>query len=1039
MTSRRVTRQSRTRAAEGAPGNWDDEEPEIRSRIQTEEQINERAAEEQDASSANEVNEQDDEGIRLRNRAGVGLLSPSLMNALASANLEAGESPMVERSVSRRMSNRMAEERGVEEGSTEETSDDEVEIAMHGQEVKTVEDEWAEQRELEQERAAEREEPVMRNREEPESIDCNDLMELPLKDLYERRDDIETRIAPRLTPPEAGKLLKRLEKAYDRFSYERRTALRVEQRLAALEKTNKTVPERRYAGGTLRENRANADGRRYESNHEGETPRLPRETETRQHRQARNNRRNQVNEEEEEEDENYRNTYANVVKARSIRPNTLNVAEAKGCTRKRPDRDTTPGQEPEEAIRPRKRCTRRAATPGARRMLNRSKIARTSSLTDARGYVTPDDVEEGSEDETEFIRAQSEVDKTDVGKARDKAIRRARQVQKQRHERVMQGYNPMRVASPPGRKPGQTRRQARREEYDRLYGPPMHNNYPSSDTDASEEYTTEQEPFEVVEARYAGDEGYGDCDWRTWPLHKMRLAHKKLRRMAPQNKNELREEIRSYQRKVLPEVHNKYVRQLEDNLTRKDQKLAQMERVQHEYRIRLGISKAKELSQATMRMADDNTNDVNFEAQRRTTGNPKSKLTQVNVIGENRNNNACTPVVPPLMLGGTQPAEENVVNTATISNPATTRTVTAGYMGDASKSNLEVPIFTGQNWPTFRNQFERVADHLNWTDAEKAVYLHNAIRGDAANALSSAESKNWGYQKLVAHMEMRHGRNKCYGDVVLELMAEYRKPGQTLAAWNDQVINIVNTGNLSKSQMDSTAFYGFVFGLRGNSSMYNKVLSTVSRQTIDEAFSIALKWEQDHGSRSFMTPAGLNMVAAAEDPEIQEQVRAKPETALATMIMRADGCQVSGADIVEKLAGRIDSIGERFDQRFDDLTSRVNTLERDRTKPADGYSNNRGSRGSFSNNYGSSGNRSGSLGGGTWRRRDQNSNYRQGSGRGGYNTRSSDRNQIRGDNENTRDGFRRDRSPRDQRREEERRENGSRRESTGERPSGKTE
>ena len=188
-----------------------------------------------------------------------------------------------------------------------------------------------------------------------------------------------------------------------------------------------------------------------------------------------------------------------------------------------------------------------------------------------------------------------------------------------------------------------------------------------------------------------------------------------------------------------------------------------------------------------------------------------------------------------------------------------------------------------------------------------------------------------------------------------------------------------------------------------------------------------------------MTPAGLNMVAAAEDPEIQEQVRAKPETALATMIMRADGCQVSGADIVEKLAGRIDSIGERFDQRFDDLTSRVNTLERDRTKPADGYSNNRGSRGSFSNNYGSSGNRSGSLGGGTWRRRDQNSNYRQGSGRGGYNTRSSDRNQIRGDNENTRDGFRRDRSPRDQRREEERRENGSRRESTGERPSGKTE
>lgn len=1006
MSTRRVTRQSRVKATESAPGGWSEEEREQgETTLGVAPRREENNEDQRIEVSQNEDVLEEQERVGVRNRSSVGLLSPSLMTALASANLENAESPAGLNPNVRQAAPRHSDNRQDEADQMESSEDEEIMLTMRNMDRPG---------EYEPRTESEGENPLY-EQENEEEVDCSDLMELPLKDLYERRDDIEVRIVPRLAPPEAGRLMRRLEQAYDKYDQERVIAIRVEKRLAAAERAQANQTELRQRSETPKNTRAATGGRRYGPTDGEEPVRVTRLPATNQQRQARFGTRD-VSEPDEGENAanaNIPGAFANRAAAPGIRPCKLNAANIRKMNALK--RDENPKTEVNEVRQTRKRCTQRAATPGARKLLTRSKIARTASLTDARGYITPDDAEYDSEEEDMALRRErweaSGMTENEIRKEREAT--RVKRLRKIRHQEAVNRYNPMRVTSPTGRKPGQTRRQARREEYDRLYGPPMYNNYPSSDTDLSEDYTTEQEPFEVVEARYAGDEGYGDCDWRTWPLHKMRRVHKNLKRSGPKMGKEIREEMRSLQHRKLEEPEQQYIRRLEDNLARKEQKIKQIERVQKMYQVQLGVGKARALAQEAILSDGNESQEEQPETTRRTTGNPKSKLTQVNVV-KNRNNNAGTTAVPPLMLGNDPPTEQSTPKGDATSNPGTSRTTVAGYMGDGSRGHLEIPIFTGQNWPTFRNQFERVAEQSNWTETERAGYMYNAIRGEAANALSSAESKNWGYHKLVAHMEMRHGRNKCYGDVVLELMAEYRKPGQTLAAWNDQVINIVNTGNLSKGQMDSTAFYGFVFGLRGNPGMYNKVLSTVSRQTIDEAFSIALKWEQDHGSRSFMSPAGFNMVAAAEDPDVQEQVRAKPETALATMVHKTD-YKMTGGEIVQQLAGKIDSLGEHFEQRFDALTNRVDTLERFKPKAGEPYGNTRSSRGSFGNNYNSGGNRRGGANNSSWRRRDQGGreNFRQRDGsRGGYNTRSFDRDRAREDADDYRDSLRRDRSPR---------------------------
>lgn len=223
-----------------------------------------------------------------------------------------------------------------------------------------------------------------------------------------------------------------------------------------------------------------------------------------------------------------------------------------------------------------------------------------------------------------------------------------------------------------------------------------------------------------------------------------------------------------------------------------------------------------------------------------------------------------------------------------------------------------------------------VAKAGNWSDYQKVITLHNVIRGEARNVLSDPESVHWSYQKLVEHLEMRHGRTKSHGDVFIELMTTYRKPNQQLASWNDEVVKIVNSGRLTESEQDRLKYMGFVYGLRFQQSLYNKVLGMTKSCTITEAFDRAYHYEVEHGSKmpNFTIPATINMVGAAE----AEAIRLDTENGNATP---AEALQKFGSkhgfELEEKLthamSQQFEKLGNDLNQRLTQIDNRINNLE----------------------------------------------------------------------------------------------------------------
>lgn len=617
-------------------------------------------------------------------------------------------------------------------------------------------------------------------------------------------------------------------------------------------------------------------------------------------------------------------------------------------------------------------------------------------------------------------------------------------------------YNPMRIRSPVRRWKGCTRRQARRAEYDRVFGKPLYNDYPSSDTDLSEEYTTEQEDFETVENRFANAEG----DWRLWPWPKMRKAQKELRRGVHNPRmteaERARREIdpkrtirdpsmqpgREAKIRAAPEVIER-IRRLEDELTRQRQKIQQKEiqeeQLKNEVTVLTNKQKRKERMQQEKEVAIEDYEDDEISADRtktRTAMNPRSKLTvRTSQLPDDNHNNNCSCGLnfgrPQEMVEKTiscrsdrnheerniepRPVLREIQNLPTMekmpqvqipaNEPRRVMTSESNYSMTApyvDNLRLDIPTFEGENWPTFLNQFENVAEYLQWSPRLKAVHLHNQIRGDAGKALSAAETRQWTYEQLVEHMELRHGKVKSYGDIVIEIMGQTRKPGQALSSWHDQVISITNTASLSESQKQSARFYGFIYGLRGNSSLYNKVLSQIKEQTIGEAFKKAVAYEKDHGSHiSYMYPGNVNMMSIKPTEEEKKNARENPDRALLNAIKDSSMTE-SGplSAFLTQMSGQIERLGEKFEQRFDRLDIRVGTLERQsKEQTSRNYnSRGRGGYGDYNNNYGD---RNNSYG----RNNDNRQYYSQGrnDSRGGGFNRGRGRGNFNGQSNNYRD------------------------------------
>ena len=176
-------------------------------------------------------------------------------------------------------------------------------------------------------------------------------------------------------------------------------------------------------------------------------------------------------------------------------------------------------------------------------------------------------------------------------------------------------------------------------------------------------------------------------------------------------------------------------------------------------------------------------------------------------------------------------------------------------------ARMPVPTFDGKNWAAFKSVFESVAKHYRWSDEIKALRLKCCIKGDARAALGVVESIDWTYAQLVEHMELRHGRHKSKTEVMNELDKLYRKPGQSLTQWRDEVISVANTGALTDAQWKQYTHYSFLKGLGTYGQMQSWVGEHDKEETLASCYESAKRYEREVGVPTYSARPPVKIAA----------------------------------------------------------------------------------------------------------------------------------------------------------------------------------
>ena len=206
------------------------------------------------------------------------------------------------------------------------------------------------------------------------------------------------------------------------------------------------------------------------------------------------------------------------------------------------------------------------------------------------------------------------------------------------------------------------------------------------------------------------------------------------------------------------------------------------------------------------------------------------------------------------------------------------RTAADHHMKESrSAMALRIPTYEGGNWAAFRQQFEKVAAYNGWDDEQKATQLHINVQGKAADALGVEDSANWSYDKLIAHLEKRHGRHRTYAQVLTEVCKYYMKADMTLPQWHDQVIRVANTASLTPEQYKQVTYQGYTMGLRSFPALQTYVLNKDTERTISSAARLADEFERENGASAYVHPSltagdALVRTTIAESPAETEDV-----------------------------------------------------------------------------------------------------------------------------------------------------------------------
>ena len=197
-----------------------------------------------------------------------------------------------------------------------------------------------------------------------------------------------------------------------------------------------------------------------------------------------------------------------------------------------------------------------------------------------------------------------------------------------------------------------------------------------------------------------------------------------------------------------------------------------------------------------------------------------------------------------------------------------------GRRDDCNDSaRMPVPTFDGKNWAAFKSVFESVARHYKWSDPIKALRLKCCIKGEARAALGVVESIDWSYDQLVEHMELRHGRHKSKIEVLNDLDKLYRKPGQSLTQWRDEVISVANTGKLTAAQWKQYTHYSFLKGLHTYGQMQSWVGEHDKEETLASCYDWAKRFEREVGAPTYSArPAVRVATHDAPNPPLTAEV-----------------------------------------------------------------------------------------------------------------------------------------------------------------------
>src|SRR6266496_2735803 len=143
----------------------------------------------------------------------------------------------------------------------------------------------------------------------------------------------------------------------------------------------------------------------------------------------------------------------------------------------------------------------------------------------------------------------------------------------------------------------------------------------------------------------------------------------------------------------------------------------------------------------------------------------------------------------------------------------------------------------------FLTQFESCADYNDWDRRDKAAYLRNSLKGNAAHILEDGSGANASYKELVERLKNRYGTEGQMSLFKMQLKSRKRGKNEPLASLYHDVrrLSIQAYPGLTLAQLDPFAIESFISAL-GDRELELRVRDK-EPESLDKAFQVTMTAE----------------------------------------------------------------------------------------------------------------------------------------------------------------------------------------------------